>query len=63
MKGDRQKAEKDLAKAGKDVEFPGWDKITAEKKEEGAQLWFTLKMLRQHRPTLFRTRPKRHQPG
>ena len=59
MKGDRQKAEKDLAKAGKDVEFPGWDKITAEKREEGAQLWFTIKDAQGNIVQRFSERPKK----
>ncbi|MCB0654599.1 MAG: glycosyl hydrolase, partial [Saprospiraceae bacterium] len=43
MKADRQKEEKELSKAGKDIPFPGWEKIEAEKREEAAQLWFTIK--------------------
>lgn len=43
LKAERQKKEKELAKAGKDVEFPGWDAIEAERRQEKPKIWLTVK--------------------
>ncbi len=43
MKSERKKAEKKLNKDGKDVPFPGWDKLSEEGEEEAVKLVFTIK--------------------
>lgn len=43
LKGDRKKAEKKLAKEGKDIPFPGWDALEAEQREEKPQVFLTIK--------------------
>ncbi|MEM7509589.1 MAG: glycosyl hydrolase [Bacteroidota bacterium] len=40
---DRKKAEKELAKDGKDISFPGWDAVEAEKNASKPKIWFTVK--------------------
>ena len=42
-KSERKKAEKALAKEGKDIPFPGWDALDAEKQEEKTKIWLTVK--------------------
>ncbi|MDX1477357.1 MAG: glycosyl hydrolase [Saprospiraceae bacterium] len=43
MKGERKKKERELAKAGEDIPFPGWDALQAEENEEGPQVYLTIK--------------------
>lgn len=43
LKAERQKKEKALIAQGKDIEFPGWDALEAEKNQTAAVLWFTVK--------------------
>ncbi len=42
QKSQRQKREKELNKAGKNVPFPGWDALDAEKQEMSAQVILTI---------------------
>ncbi len=42
-KSKRKKAEKELSKDGKDIPFPGWEALDAEKQEEGTKIWLTIK--------------------
>ncbi|MEM6628987.1 MAG: glycosyl hydrolase [Bacteroidota bacterium] len=42
-KSERKKAEKALTKEGKDIPFPGWDALDAEKQEEKTKIWLTVK--------------------
>ncbi|NDG46019.1 MAG: glycosyl hydrolase, partial [Flavobacteriia bacterium] len=42
QKSQRQKLEKELNKAGKNVPFPGWDALDAEKQEMSAQVILTI---------------------
>lgn len=42
-KAARKKKEKELAKAGEDLSFPGWDAIVEEQMEESAKVWITIK--------------------
>jgi len=39
----RQKEEKDLIKQNKDVSFPGWEKVEAERRQEKPKIWLTVK--------------------
>jgi hypothetical protein len=39
----RQKEEKKLIKEGKGVEFPGWDAVEAERREQKPTIWLTVK--------------------
>lgn len=41
--GDRKKAEGKLSKEGKDIPFPGWDALDAEKTEEKGSTWLIVK--------------------
>ena len=43
IKSTRQKSEKDLIKENKDVPFPGWDALEAERNEEKPAIWLTIK--------------------
>ena len=43
MKKTRKEAEKALEKQNKDIPFPGWDALEAEKREEGVKIWITVK--------------------
>lgn len=43
LKAERKKAEKKLSKDGKDIPFPGWDAIEAERREEKPKIWLTIK--------------------
>jgi hypothetical protein len=40
---DRKRSEKELAKAGKDVPFPGYDALEAEMNEEKSRIWLLVK--------------------
>ncbi|MEM8896727.1 MAG: glycosyl hydrolase [Bacteroidota bacterium] len=40
---ERKKAEKELAKDGKDISFPGWDAVEAERNASKPKIWFTVK--------------------
>ena len=42
-KSKRKKAEKELAKAGKDIPFPGWEALDEEMEEEKTKIWLTVK--------------------
>ena len=42
-KGERKKAEKALIKEDKDVPFPGWEALDAEKREESSKIWLIVK--------------------
>ncbi|MBN2236070.1 MAG: hypothetical protein JW729_00835 [Bacteroidales bacterium] len=42
-KRDRNKKESELDKAGKDIEFPGWETLERELTSSEAMLWFTIK--------------------
>ncbi|MEM6765749.1 MAG: glycosyl hydrolase [Bacteroidota bacterium] len=42
-KADRKKAEKVLAKDGKEISFPGWDEVEAERNATASKIWFTVK--------------------
>lgn len=39
----RQKREKELAKAGEDIPFPGYDALDAENQEQGPTIWLTVR--------------------
>ena len=39
----RKNSEKELIKAGKDVPFPGWEALEAERLEEKPKIWLTIK--------------------
>lgn len=41
--GDRKKTEGQLNKEGKDIPFPGWEALDAEKMEERGQIWLIVK--------------------
>lgn len=43
LKGERSKHEKALNKEGKDVPFPGWEALLAEKQEDKVEIWLTVK--------------------
>ena len=43
LTAERKKKEKELAKEGKDIPFPGWDALDEEKQEEKAQIWLSVK--------------------
>ncbi|MEN0006311.1 MAG: glycosyl hydrolase [Bacteroidota bacterium] len=43
MKAERKKAEKKLNKENKDVPFPGWDAIEAERRQQKPRIWLTVK--------------------
>lgn len=42
LKAERQKQEKELIKADKDVPFPGWDAIEAERRQEKPKVWLVV---------------------
>lgn len=42
LKAERQKKEKELDKLGKDIEFPGWDALEAEKNQKETTIWITI---------------------
>ena len=42
-KGERKKKEKELAKAGKDVPFQGWDVLEEERRQAKPKIWLTVK--------------------
>ncbi len=43
LKGERQKKERELVKDNKDVPFPGWDALDAERNQERAKIYLTVK--------------------
>jgi photosystem II stability/assembly factor-like uncharacterized protein len=43
LEAERKKQEKELIEAGKDVPFPGWDAIEAERRQEKPIIWLTVK--------------------
>jgi hypothetical protein len=43
VKSERQKKEKDLAKDNKDIPFPGWDAVEAERRQDKPVIWLTVK--------------------
>lgn len=43
IKGDRKKAEAKLNKEGKDIPFPGWDALEAERRQERPGIWLTIR--------------------
>lgn len=43
LQADRKKAEKKLEKEGKDIPFPGWDALDAEKQQQKPRIWLTIK--------------------
>lgn len=42
LKADRQKKEKDFIAQGKDIEFPGWEALEAEKNQAEPVVWLTV---------------------
>ncbi|MFO7613203.1 MAG: hypothetical protein R6W71_01030 [Bacteroidales bacterium] len=42
-KQDRKEKEKKLDKENKDIPFPGWDEVEAERRQEPAGIWLTVK--------------------
>lgn len=43
LKEVRQEKEKELIKQNKDVEFPGWEKVDTERRQEDPAIWLTVK--------------------
>lgn len=43
LKGQRQEAEKDLAKENKDIPFPGWEALEAERRQQKPVVWLSIK--------------------
>jgi len=43
MKSERMKKERELAKDGKDVPFPGWEALEAERRQQDPMIWLTIK--------------------
>lgn len=43
LKGERKKAEGKLNKEGKDIPFPGWEALDAERMEERGSIWLIVK--------------------
>lgn len=43
LKADRQKKEKALNAQGKDIDFPGWEALEAEKNQTASVIWLTVK--------------------
>jgi hypothetical protein len=43
LKADRQEKEKALNAQGKDIEFPGWEVLEAEKNQAASVIWLTVK--------------------
>jgi photosystem II stability/assembly factor-like uncharacterized protein len=41
--GERKKKEGKLAKEKKDLKFPGWDELEAERRQDAPQIWLTIK--------------------
>ncbi|MEM8527548.1 MAG: glycosyl hydrolase [Bacteroidota bacterium] len=42
-KAERKKKEKEMAKEEKELEFPGWEALAAEKEEEAVKIWLTVR--------------------
>ena len=43
LKADRKKQDKKTAKDGKDIQFPDWDALEAERRAEAPKVWLTVK--------------------
>lgn len=43
LKSQRQESEKDLAKENKDIPFPGWDALEAERRQQKPVVWLSIK--------------------
>ena len=43
LASERKKKERELAKENKDIPFPGWDALDAEKQEEKPKIWLIIK--------------------
>ncbi|MBU1101218.1 MAG: glycosyl hydrolase [Bacteroidetes bacterium] len=43
LKSSRQEKEKELRKSDKDIEFPGWDAVEAERRQDELLVWLTVR--------------------
>ena len=43
LQAERKKREKELNKENKDIPFPGWDALEAERRQESPKIWLTVK--------------------